>query len=147
MSDKPPLPSRDELKLFIDSLTPPIEEMDEVSATVVLERAGVDVHAFPVDLMTRLDREIEELRTRGEEIPGPLTELAEVLHHQSQAAEEEELLDPETHIPRLLAGEVQSGSTTSRVASFRELRGDLLTEEDIQTLQDLYEELKARRSS
>jgi hypothetical protein len=145
MENKNPLPSREELKRFIESLTPPNEEMDEVSATIVLEQAGVDVGAFPDDLMTRLDREVEEMRAREEEVPAPLLEFTEALHRQVEAEKEEPSTDPETHIKNLLAKKVPPRDEASLRASFRSLRVDLLTEEDVRLLEDLYEELKSRK--
>lgn len=144
MENKNPLPSREELKRFIESLTPPNEEMDDVSATIVLEQAGVDVGAFPNDLMARLDREVEEMRAREEEVPAPLLEFAEALHRQIEAAKETST-DPETHIKNLLAKRFPPGDAASLRASFRSLRMELLTEEDLRLLEDLYEELKSRK--
>lgn len=145
MSEKTALPSIEELKRFIESLTPPGDEVDEVSARIVLERAGVDIDAFPEELMARLDSEIKDIRERGEEIPPPLMDLAEALHRQSQAMSDEEALDPETHIPMLLAKQMPGGAASRPVASFRSLRTDLLTDEDLKMLQDLYDELQSRK--
>jgi hypothetical protein len=62
-------PDKKLLDEFIDSLTPPSDEMDVISATIVLERAGVDLNTLSDDLKERLEREVDEMRARNEEVP------------------------------------------------------------------------------
>lgn len=51
----------------IDKPTPPNEEMDVISATIVLERAGVDLNTMNDGLKERPVREVDEMRGRNEE--------------------------------------------------------------------------------
>lgn len=78
MNQKDDRADRKALADFIDSLTPPIEEMDLDSAMIVLERAGVDIRTLNDDLKERLEREVAEIRARNEEVPN---ELLEFLKH------------------------------------------------------------------
>jgi hypothetical protein len=63
---------------FIDSLTPPNDEMDIVSATIFLQRAGIDPSRLDTDLKERLEREVDEMRARNEDVP---EELLRFLQH------------------------------------------------------------------
>lgn len=64
---------------FIDNLTPPNDEMDLISATIVLERAGVDLNTSNEDLKERLKREVDEMTARNEEVPQELLRFLEHL--------------------------------------------------------------------
>jgi hypothetical protein len=72
-------PDKKLLGEFIDSLTPPNDEMDIASATIVLERAGVDPSTLDKDLKKRLEREVEEMRARNEDVPEELLRFLEHL--------------------------------------------------------------------
>ena len=72
-------PDRRVLAEFIDSLTPPNDEMDIVSATIVLERAGIDPSTLDKDLKRRLEREVDEMKARNEEVPQELLRFLEHL--------------------------------------------------------------------
>ena len=63
---------------FIDSLTPPNDEMDIVSATIVLERTRIDPSMTHKDLKKRLECEVDEMKARNEDVP---EELARFLEH------------------------------------------------------------------
>jgi hypothetical protein len=69
-SDKKP--DKKLLAEFIDSLTPPNDEMDIVSATIFLQRAGIDPSRLDKDLKERLEREVDEMRARNEDVPEDL---------------------------------------------------------------------------
>ena len=68
-------PDRKLIADFIDSLTPPNDEMDVDSALILLERAGVDLRTLSDGLKERLEREVRERRARNEEVPNELLEL------------------------------------------------------------------------
>ena len=72
-------PDKKALAEFIDSLTPPNDEMDIVSATIFLERAGVDPSTLGEDLKKRLEREVQEMRARNEDVPEDLMRFLEHL--------------------------------------------------------------------
>ncbi len=72
-------PDKKLLAEFIDSLTPPNDEMDIVSATIVLQRAGVDPSTLDKDIKKRLEREVEEMRARNEDVPQELLRFLEHL--------------------------------------------------------------------
>ena len=72
-------PDKRLLDEFIDNLTPPNDEMDLISATIVLERAGIDLNTSNDDLKERLKREVDEMTARNEEVPQELLRFLEHL--------------------------------------------------------------------
>lgn len=72
-------PDKRLLAEFIDSLTPPSDEMDIVSATIVLERAGIDPSTLDKDLKKRLELAVDEMRARNEDVPEELLRFLEHL--------------------------------------------------------------------
>lgn len=72
-------PDKKLLAEFIDSLTPPNDEMDIVSATIVLERAGIDPSTLDKDLKKRLEREVDEMKAKNEDVPEELLRFLEHL--------------------------------------------------------------------
>jgi hypothetical protein len=72
-------PDKRLLAEFIDRLTPPSDEMDIVSATIVLERAGIDPRTMDEDLKKRLESEVDEMRARNEDVPEELLRFLEHL--------------------------------------------------------------------
>lgn len=72
-------PDKRLLDEFIDNLTPPNDEMDVMSATIVLERAGIDLNTSNEDLKERLKREVDEMTARNEEVPQELLRFLEHL--------------------------------------------------------------------
>lgn len=72
-------PDKRLLAEFIDSLTPPNDEMDIVSATIFLQRAGIDPSTLDKDLKKRLEREVDEMRARNDDVPEELLRFLEHL--------------------------------------------------------------------
>lgn len=75
MSQTDDRPNRKELADFIDSLTPPDDEIDAQTALILLERAGVDVGKLSDHLKERVEREVAEIRARNEDVPDVLLEF------------------------------------------------------------------------
>lgn len=147
MADKTPLPTHDQLKKLLDRLLPPDEEMDEVSAAAILEDMGVDTSTLPGDLRARLEREVQELQTKGEDVPQPLLDALSSLQPK-EAPEDYTVLDPEVWIDNLIAGRMPSYLTGSGQArhlqAFRSRNMEFLTEEDLRILEDLAAELRSK---
>jgi hypothetical protein len=76
MSDVSPSP---QLRNLLEMLLPPDEEMDEVSATIILDEIGVDVTTLVDDLRVRVEREIQKLQANGEDVPETLISALAVL--------------------------------------------------------------------
>lgn len=78
-----PLPTHAQLEKLIERLLPPDEEMDEVSASIILEREGVDRSKLADELKGRVERRVEELRTQGKDVPQALLEVVAMLESHS----------------------------------------------------------------
>ena len=75
MAEKDEKREREKLRDLIEILNPPDDQMDVVSATIVLEQAGVDLSTLQEDLKTRLERSVEEMISRNEEVPADLLKV------------------------------------------------------------------------
>ena len=73
------LPTKNQLENLLEKLLPPNEEMDRESASIILEREGVDRNWLAAALKTRIERRIEQMRTRGETIPPDLLKMIATL--------------------------------------------------------------------
>lgn len=146
MADKTPLPTHDQLRKLLDKLFPPDEEMDEVSAAAILEDMGVDTSQLAGDLRARLEREVQELQAKGEDVPQPLLDALSSLQPK-EAPEDHAALDPEVWIDNLIAGRMSSHLTGSGEArhlqAFRSRNMEFLTEEDLRILEELAAELRS----
>ncbi|MCA1636554.1 MAG: hypothetical protein LC802_23410 [Acidobacteria bacterium] len=146
MADKTPLPTHDQLKKLLDTLLPPDEEMDEVSSAVILEEMGVDTGALQGDLRARLEREVQELRAKGEDLPQPLLAALSSLRPKEEP-EDQTGLDPEVWVDNLIAGRMPGHLTGSGQAqhlrSFRARNVEFLAEEDRRILEELVAELQS----
>ena len=85
MAERTPLPTRAQLRKLIERLLPPNEEMDEVSADIILEREGIDHSTLVDELKGRVDRRMEELRTQGRDAPQALIDLMAILQIHSHS--------------------------------------------------------------
>jgi len=146
MADQTPLPPRAKLIELLEKLLPDNEDMDQVSASIILDRQGVDRARLANALQVRLERRIADLRGRGEYVPAALAEVLAILERKTESQDEAEI-DPGTWIDGLLSGQVpesQPGAgQTGQVQAFRSRGTELLTEEDIEILRDLAAELEA----
>ena len=142
MEKKSSLPTKSDVREMINWLAPPDEEMDEVSAGILLEEAGVDLTSVPSQLLTRLDSEIADIRSSDQVVPTAMTEVVEALRRANESTEEP--VDPRAWVNDLLNKRIPRGFTLSDQPYFRSLKKDLLTDEDIKALEDLYAELHAK---
>jgi hypothetical protein len=79
MSDDPASQRQTQFEQLMEKLEPPNEEIDEVSADIILRRAGVDLTLLPADLKNRLEREVEEMKASNEQVPPERLKLIEIL--------------------------------------------------------------------
>ena len=57
----------------------PAEEMDLATAHAILKRAGVEIKNLGPELRRRLEKEAEEMISRGEEVPENIRKLLKTL--------------------------------------------------------------------
>ena len=146
MADRTPLPTQAQLEKLLEMLLPPDEEMDEVSASIILEEMGVDTSTLADDLRMRLEREVQELRAKGEDVPEPLLDALASLQAKTQPKEQTDI-DPEVWIDNLIRGYIPSYLTemgrAQHLQSFRAGNMGFLTKEDLRILEELVAELQS----
>jgi len=150
MADRDPLPTRAQLRKLIDKLLPQNEEMDQVSAAIILEREGVDRSKLADELKGRFERRVEELRAEGKDVPQALLDTLAILETEDGSEEEHPSIDPYDWIDNLLAGRMPGNLTsltsqgqTRHLQAFRSRNMEFLTEEDLRILEDLAAELRS----
>lgn len=72
-------PTEKQIDDLLDRLLPSNEEMDSESASIILDRHGIDRNKLAAALKTRLERRVERMRQSGEAIPSELLRLVESL--------------------------------------------------------------------
>lgn len=69
------LPTKEQVDELLERLMPSNQDMDTESASIILERQGIDRLKLARALRLRLERRIEEMRAHGDEIPENLIQL------------------------------------------------------------------------
>jgi hypothetical protein len=136
---KSALPNEGDLKALIQLLSTGADE------DFVAMQVG-DVKESAQDLVVRLERRIREMRAQGEQVPPGLSRMVKRLgaYVEEQAA----YAEGEARIDSLLAGQLPPGRTQiAGGASFRSLRMDLLTAEDLEILKEMQEEIRLQKNS
>jgi hypothetical protein len=143
MKDTTRLPTKAELQKLLESLLPENEEMDEFSASIILERAGGESQEFAQGLQSRLESRVVEMRARGEEVPQALVDTLGILERRIQ--EEQTATEADEIIGALLQGRVLGAVTDQNrpeaVHAFRS-SGLKLSEEDERLLEEISKELR-----
>jgi hypothetical protein len=146
MANKTSLPTKAELDALIEVLATTDDETDQANS--LGELGSVETTNLAADLVTRLERGIQELRTNGEEAPLALTKTVDLLHQHIEQEATEEPVDPKEWIDALLAGERPTVTgTLGGGPAFRTLRMDLLTEDDLEILKEMAEEVRSQKES
>jgi hypothetical protein len=144
MKDTTRLPTRAELQKLLESLLPANEEMDEFSASIIIERAGVEPEAFTQGVRSRLESRAVEIRARGEEVPQALMDTLKILEQRIQD-EEQDTAEADKIIGELLQGRVSGAEAehnrSGTVHAFRS-SGVELSEEDVRLLEEISIELR-----
>jgi hypothetical protein len=145
MANKASLPTKAELNALIELLAATDDEADEVnSAGEPLTSA--DVTNLAEDLVGRLERGMAEMRSKAEDVPAALSNTVQLL--QDHIGEETRDGTTEEWVDSLLAGRVPPGrGQPTGMPSFRNLRRDLLTEDDIEMLRQMAEEIRSQEES
>ena len=145
MANKASLPTKAELNALIELLAATDDEADEVnSAGEPLTRD--DVTNLAEDLVGRLERGVAEMRSHGEEVPAALSASVQLLHDHID--EETGDVTTEEWVDSLLAGRVPPGrGRPTGMPAFRSLRMDLLTEDDLEMLREMAEEIRRQKES
>ncbi len=73
MSDRTPLPTKAQLEKLLEKLLPANEEMDEVSASIILEEQGLDRISLAKLLHKRIEQRIVDTRAKSEDIPAEVS--------------------------------------------------------------------------
>jgi len=79
MKNKATLPTEKQIADLLDRLLPVNEDLDLESASLILERHGIDRGDLAVALKVRLERRLERMRQAGESIPPELLRLVKSL--------------------------------------------------------------------
>lgn len=145
MSDKTSLPTKAELNALIELLAATGDEADEIDSARE-PQTSAEITNLAEDLVGRLERGIEEMRAKGEEVPAALSTSVQLLHDHID--EETRDVTTEEWVDSLLAGRVPPGrGHPTGMPSFRSLRRDLLTEDDLEMLRQMAEEIRAQKES
>jgi len=146
MPDNTPLPSRAELAKLLEKLLPENEQMDSVSAAIILEREGIGRAWLANALRSRLERRIAGIQARGEVAPPPLDKLMSVLNSKSEVQEIE--VDAESWVDSVLEGKFPQIpgqlEQPGYIQAFRPRATENLTDEDIEVLREMAQELDER---
>lgn len=144
MKDTTRLPTRAELQKLLESLLPANEEMDEFSASIIIERAGVEPEVFTQGLRSRLERRAADVRAQGKEVPQALLDTLELLERRIPD-EEQGTAEADRIVRELLQGRVSGAmpeqNSSGPVHAFRS-SGVELSEEDIRLLEGISKELR-----
>jgi len=146
MQDKEPLPSSAQLGKMLEKLLPENDQMDSVSASVILEREGVDRSWLAHAVHARLTMRIEAMRGRGEDVPPALAELLDVVDSkiETQAVE----IDADTWVDSVFSGQFPQIpgqlEQPGLVHAFRPRSSQDMTDEDIEVLREMAKELDER---
>jgi len=73
------VPTEKQLDKLFESLLPPNEEMDQMTASIILESGGVDRQWLATALRSRLERRVEQMQARGETVPPNLLKVIAAL--------------------------------------------------------------------
>ncbi len=146
MANKTSLPTKAELNALIELLAATADEADETDSARE-PQTSAEITNLAEDLVGRLERGIEEMRAKGEEVPAALSNTVQLLH--ADLEEETGDVTTEAWVDSLLAGRVPPGrgQPTGDAAAFRDLNKDLLTEEDLKILKEMAEEIRRQKES
>jgi hypothetical protein len=146
MTDEGPLPSSTQLGELLDKLLPENDQLDSISASIILEREGIDRAWLAGALRSRLSKRIEGMHARGEDIPAPLAQLMKVVESKVQTQEVE--IDAETWVESVLSGQFPQipGQLGQRglVQAFRPRATQDITDEDLEVLREMAIEIDER---
>ena len=69
------VPTEDQVDKLLERLLPPNEDMDAASASIILERQGIDRLWLASALKSRLEARVKLMRERGEPVPPDLLKI------------------------------------------------------------------------
>jgi hypothetical protein len=145
MANKTSLPTKAELNALIEVLAATDDETGAVDSAGEPLTSG-EVTNLAEDLVGRLERGVAEMRSKAEDVPAALLNTVQLLHHHID--EETRDVTTEEWVDSLLAGQVPAGrGHSSGVPAFRSLRMDLLTEDDLEMLRQMAEEIRSQKES
>jgi len=134
MTEKASLLNEAELDALIEMLSSPGDENDDAIAWSESDAR------LASELASRLERGLAELRARGDDVPPNLSKTVESL---GTHVRENRPMSAQEWIDALLAGE--RPVSRAGAPSFRTLRRDLLTEDDVKILKDIAQEIRSQK--
>ena len=146
MEEPTSLPTRAELQKLLGTLIFD-DEIDDLSASIILERSGVNLEKSLEHLKARLENTMGEMKESGEEVPQGLIEALRILQPQTESAKNDNA-GPDETIDALLKGRILGANTDPKTAdhiqAFRPNETEFLTEEDLKILDDISKELRSQ---
>lgn len=147
MADRSRLPDKKLLDKLYEKILGPEEEMDEVSLREGLADYGLTPEEAIADVRVRLEKEIQDLRAKGSDVPPVLIDALASLQKSEEPKSENIAIDADDYVDDLLEGRIPGGAIganqTSPLHAFRGLNTESLSEEDRQILERVEAELEA----
>jgi hypothetical protein len=146
MEEPARLPTRAELQKLLGMLLFEGKKIDEVSASIILDRAGLGDEQFLERLGSRLESRAANMRLEGEEVPQSLLDTINSLapnmgKTDPDSSSVEEAIDALSY--RSVAENIPEGDRTGCVPARRVSEKDYLTEDDLRILEEVVKELQA----
>jgi hypothetical protein len=79
IEEEEPQPTNEQLEAFLEDLLFPSEELDEETALLILQRAGIDEEAFLKQFKSRLEEKAQKMLDEGRELPPGLLKVISAL--------------------------------------------------------------------
>jgi predicted metal-dependent phosphoesterase TrpH len=140
------LPTKAELQKLLGMLLFEGEEMDEVSASIILDRAGLIDDQFLERLGSRLENRAAEMRVEGKEVSQALLDTIRSLEPNTWEADPDRF-SAEGAIDALryrqVAEEIPADGKPGYVQARQMSEKDYLTEDDLRILEEVAKELRA----
>jgi hypothetical protein len=79
MIEEEPQPTNEQIEVLLDDLLFPSEEIDEDTALLILQRAGIDEEAFLRQFKPKLEERAQKILDEGRELPPGLLKVLKAL--------------------------------------------------------------------
>jgi hypothetical protein len=79
IEEEDPEPTNEQIEALLEDILFPSEEIDEETALLILQRAGINEEAFLQQFKLRLQEKAQKMLDEGHEVPQGLRKVIEVL--------------------------------------------------------------------